>query len=258
MNNLKLLEEVVLELISPTVYIIRFDLDHEGPVRLVFLITILIEFGKLHDRHSTGEVSNFSQMLANGLSGALVVHFLENVSPSVSEEVKRGLTIESEHAEPVSRSHTVSQELHAVTWGGLGHLGGGESELRDSHNSVLGTLENSSVGSIRSGDEFHESGGTNGMGSLNSTSWHGVRNSIKRQVHVLVEEALEFVTDKESFGSSILNDALPDHLLLTVGRLSLVLGGIEIVEMIEVGAMCACIMTSELLSLGLSSEGRGS
>ena len=76
MNNLKLLEEVVLELISPTVYIIRFDLDHEGPVRLVFLITILIEFGKLHDRHSTGEVSNFSQMLANGLSGALVVHFL--------------------------------------------------------------------------------------------------------------------------------------------------------------------------------------
>jgi len=91
-------------------------------------------------------------MLADGLSSAFVVHFEKDVRPTVFEEVERSLSIESEHGEPVTGGHTVSQALHAVAWGSLGILGSGLRELRDSHDHMLAALEGTSVGAIGLGD----------------------------------------------------------------------------------------------------------
>ena len=68
-------------------------------------------------------------MLADGLSGTVVVHLSKNVRPSVLEEVERWLSIEGKHGEPVSRGHAVSKELHTVTWSSLWGLRGGLGEL---------------------------------------------------------------------------------------------------------------------------------
>jgi len=115
----ELVMEVVLVGISPAVNIIRLDIDLEGPVMILNLITVLIELGKFHDGHGAGEVGNFGQMLTDGLSSALVVHFSKDVGPSVTEEVEGRLSVEGEHSEPVSGRHTVSEELHSVAWGSL-------------------------------------------------------------------------------------------------------------------------------------------
>ena len=68
---------------------------------IVDFFAVLVELRKLHDRHATGEVSNLGQVLANCLSGAFVLHFDENIGPSVLEEVKRVLTVKCEHSKPV-------------------------------------------------------------------------------------------------------------------------------------------------------------
>ena len=60
-------------------------------------------------------------MLTNGLTGALILHFSEDVRPTVLKEVERGLAVEGEHSEPVRRGHAVSEEFHAVAWGSVWH-----------------------------------------------------------------------------------------------------------------------------------------
>ena len=55
---------------------------------IVDFFSVLVELRELHDRHATSEVSDFGQVLTNCLSGAFVLHFDENVGPSVLEEVK--------------------------------------------------------------------------------------------------------------------------------------------------------------------------
>ena len=55
-NNLELLVEVVLVLISPSIDVIGLNIDLERPVRVLLLVAKLIEFGQLHDRHSSGMV----------------------------------------------------------------------------------------------------------------------------------------------------------------------------------------------------------
>ena len=66
-------------------------------------------------------VGHFRQMLSNGLTGALILHFSEDVRPTVFEEIERGLAVEGEHGKPVRRGHAVSEELHAVAWSSVGH-----------------------------------------------------------------------------------------------------------------------------------------
>ena len=121
---------------------------------------------------------------------------------------------------------------------------------------MLASLEDTGVRGIVSGDVLHQGASTNGMGLLDSAGWHSIRDSIKRQIHVLVEETLEFVTDKESLGGAVLSDTLPDHLLLAVGGLGLVLWSIKVIEMFQVGAL----LFGSLLSgerFGLKSVNRG-
>ena len=96
-----MITEVILELIGPTVDIIRLNFDLEGPVVFVDFFAELVELRELHDRHATGKVSYLCQVLSNGLSGAFVFHLDKNVGPSVLEEVEGLLTIKCEHSKPV-------------------------------------------------------------------------------------------------------------------------------------------------------------
>jgi len=96
---------------------------------------------------------------------------------------------------------------------------------------MFGTLEDTSVWGVVSGDELHEGGGTTGMSLLYSSNGHGIGDSIERHVHVLLEEASELVTNKESFGGEVSVDTLPDNLLLAVSAQGLVLRSIKRLEL---------------------------
>ena len=67
---------------------------------------------------------------------------------------------------------------------------------------------------------------------------------------------MEFVANKESLRSTILGDALPDHLLLAVSGLGLVLWSIKIGKMFQVRAVLFGSLVSWEL-FGLKSEDRG-
>lgn len=101
-DNCKLVLEVVLILISPTVDIVGLDLKLEGPVRLLLLVAVLIKLGQLHDTGATNMICHTGQVFSNGLSSALVVELTQDGHPTVLEEVERFLAIEGEHSQDVS------------------------------------------------------------------------------------------------------------------------------------------------------------
>ena len=98
---------------------------------------------------------------------------------------------------------------------------------------MLGTLEHTSVGSILGSNELNEGGSADGVGSLLSANWHGIRDGVKRHVHILFEEGLELLTDEELLRSSILDYVSPDNLLLAVRGQSLVFCGIEVFSVLD-------------------------
>ena len=100
-HNLKLVLEVVLESVGPAVDIVRLDINLERPVRIFLLVAVLIVLGKFHNGHGTGVIGDLSQVLADRLTGAVVIHFLEDVGPTILEEVEGGLAIEGKHGEPI-------------------------------------------------------------------------------------------------------------------------------------------------------------
>lgn len=48
-DDLELLLEVILVLISPAIDIVGLNIDLEGPVGILFFVAKLIELGQLHD-----------------------------------------------------------------------------------------------------------------------------------------------------------------------------------------------------------------
>ena len=68
-------------------------------------------------------VSNGGEVLANGLTSALVVGFSQDRGPTVLEEVERCLAVKAEHSDPVGRVHAISQELHGVARDSLTDMG---------------------------------------------------------------------------------------------------------------------------------------
>ena len=100
-HHLKLFMEVVLVLISPPIDIVGFCINHKWPMRMLLFVAKLIEFGQLHNRHGTDKVSNFIHVLANSLSGAIIVHLLQDIAPSIPKEIEGRLTVEGEHSEPI-------------------------------------------------------------------------------------------------------------------------------------------------------------
>ena len=256
--DLELLVEVVLVGIGPSVDVVWLNVDLEGPVVVDDLVAVLVELGKLHDGHGAWCVGHFGQVLADGLSSALVVHLLEDVGPPVAEEVEGRLAVEGKHGEPIGRGHAVSEEFHAVARCGLRDLGGCQSELRDSHDSVLASLEDSGVGSIVSGNELHEGGGASGVRSLDTAGRHRVGDVVERQVHVLLKEALKLVADEESLRSKVSVHIFPDNLLFAVGTKSLVFSCVKEFVILECGTLRARLSTSsKLLRLSFSSRNSG-
>ena len=148
-----------------------------------------------------------------------------------------------------------------MAWGSLGDLRGSLSELGDSHNSVLAALEDTSVGGVMSGDELNQSGGSSGMGLLDTAKRHGIRDSVEGVVEVLIEGTLEVLADKESLGGPVLNDSLPDELLLAVSAHGLVLSSVEVLKVLHVGAFLVLLLRGVVavttIPLGLGSEGGG-
>ena len=100
-NDRQLVLEVVLILISPSVDIIRLNVDLEGPVRLFLFVAILIVLGHLIDGRGTDVISHRGEVLSKGLFGALIVWRRDNGRPSVLKVVERLLAIEREHGVPV-------------------------------------------------------------------------------------------------------------------------------------------------------------
>jgi len=233
---LELVIEVVLIGIGPAVNIIRLEVDHEWPVRLCDLFTMLIELGELHDGSGTNVVGGVGAELTIGHSEALVLGFSQDVGVSVLEEVEAGLAIVSESCDQVARGHTVTEELDAGTGASLGHFWGGLGELRNSQDGAFGALEDSGVGSVVSGDELSFGNTALGVNSLNGLVWSGIRDSVKVHVEVLVEEFLEVFSNEESFVLVRDLDFLPDVCLFASSRHGLVLRGIEVISLAQVGA----------------------
>lgn len=187
-DDRNLILKVVLVLVSPPIDIVRLNIELIWPVRILLLVAVLVELGDVHHGCSTNVISDSSQMLANGLSSAHVVGFSEDGRPAVFKEVKGLVAVEREHGEPVGRVHTISEQFDTVAWNSLGSFWRCCDCIRDSHDTVLGTLEAASVGSVGVSDELNLGHGTDGMGHLDSTWRHAVGNNVVRVVHILIEE----------------------------------------------------------------------
>ena len=173
-DDCKLVLEVVLVSIGPAIDVVGLNFDHERPVRMRLLPAILVKLGQFHDGHGTCMISNLGQMLANCLSGAIVVHFLQNVRPPVLEKVEGWLTVECKHCEPIRRGHAVSEEFDRVARCSLWSFWRRQRELRDPVNGVFAPPEDTSVRSIVCRDELQQSDHTARMRPFDSTHRHGV------------------------------------------------------------------------------------
>ena len=71
----QLLVEVVLVGVGPAVHIVRLAFDHERPVRVFHLVSVLIEHGELHDRVAGGVVRRAGKQLHLRAARALVIRF---------------------------------------------------------------------------------------------------------------------------------------------------------------------------------------
>ena len=173
-DYLKLLVEVILVSIGPAIDVVGLNFDHERPVWVVLLFAILVKLGKLHDGHGACMIRNLGQMLANCLSGAIVVHFLQNIGPPVLEKVEGRLSVECKHCEPIGRGHAVSEEFDRVARCSLWSFWRRQRELRDPVNGVFASAEDTSVGSIVCRDELQQSDHTARMRPFDSAHRHGV------------------------------------------------------------------------------------
>lgn len=173
-DDSKLVLEVVLVGIGPAINVVGLNFDVERPVRMRFLPAILVKLGKFHDGHGACMIRNLGQMLANCLSGAIVVHFLQNIGPPVLEEVEGRLSVEGKHCEPIGRGHAVSEEFDRVARCSLWSFWRRQRELRDPVNGVFAPAEDTSVGSIVCRDELQKSDHTAWMRLFDSALRHGV------------------------------------------------------------------------------------
>lgn len=142
----------------------------------------------------------------------------------------------------------------------LGELRSGESELSNAHDSVLGTTEHASVRAGLGGDELNKSGDTTRVDASKLVVGHSVGNVVVKEVGVLVKQLLVLSGDKESVNSVISGNTLPDKLLLARGAHGLVLGGIEVLKVLHVGALFTVrlsgILRKDVLSGGNSTSNK--
>ena len=215
--------EVVLVLIRPAIHVVRLDVQLVGPVRVLLFDTVLVELGDLHNGGSADVISDGRKVLHDGLPGTPVVGLSQNGRPSVLEEVKGFVAVEGEHGDPIGRAHAVSEPLDAVSWHSLGNLWCRRYGVRDAHETVLASSEDTGVGRVGVRDVLYLGHSAHGMCHFDSLFGHAVRDYVVRVVHILVEKGLELRTTEEQFSCLVHEDILPELLLFADGRLGLIL-----------------------------------
>ena len=106
-------------------------------------------------------------------------------------------------------------------------------------NNMLAASEDASIRGVVRRDELQLCDDASWMRLLDSAYWHGVRDYIERVVHVLLEEALELVTDEKSLGRLIHLNSLPNDVKLALSWKSLILRSIKefvLPDLLVVGA----------------------
>jgi len=121
-DSIHLVLEVVFIIVAPAVHIVGFNVDLVRPVGILLRDAILIKIGQVHDRGSTGVISDTREVLADCLAGALVVGLTKDGRPPVLEEVEGRLSVKGEHGEPVCRVHTVAEEFDSMAGNGLAYV----------------------------------------------------------------------------------------------------------------------------------------
>jgi len=84
-----------------------------------------------------------------------------------------------------------------MTWNGFRDMRYHLESLRDSHDAVFCTLEDSSVGLVRMWDQLDFCHGANWVSSLHSAMRHGVSNHVVGQSHILINDFLQTKTGVE-------------------------------------------------------------
>jgi len=233
-----------LVFVGPAIYIIRLNVDLEGPVGLIDIVTVLIELGDLHEGKETNVVGDRGDVLSDSVTSTLVEGLTWAGRPSVLEEVERVLTVEVEHSKPVCACHAVTQKLDTVTRCSLADEGVRHGSIRNAHDDVLGTLERSSVRRVGVSNELHLGHETDGVRNLLSAFGHGVTAGIEADVHIGLEERAEFTAGEEPLLSAIRESSLPNDVLLADSGKGLVLGCVQMLDVPDFWAICNRVQTT--------------
>ena len=183
-NDRQLVLEVVLILISPSVDIIRLNFDHEGPVRLLLLVTILIVLGDLIDGGGANVISHRGEVLSKGLTGALIYWLTHNGRPSVLKEVVRLLAVEGEHSVPVGGCHAISEELDTLAWNSFRFVRHSLSKFRNAHDAMLSSSEHTSVRRVLMGNELDLRVDSHWLNLLLPMNWIAVTDGVEDDVQI--------------------------------------------------------------------------
>ena len=159
-------------------------------------------------------ISHSSKVLSNGLTGALIVRLTKNGRPSILKEVERLLAIEREHGYDVGGGHAISVELHTVAWNSFLLVRHSLNRIRNSHDTVLSSSEDTSVRSVFVGNELDLRVDSHWMSHLQPSDRHRVTASVVGEVHIVIKEAFKFVTNKEILTLNVAQNVLPDDLRL--------------------------------------------
>lgn len=115
-----------------------------------------------------------------------------------------------------------------MTWNGFLDMWNHYERLRDTHNAMFCTSEESSVGRVWMRDQLDLCHGANWVSSLHSAIWHSVRNHVVGQSHILVYDFLQAKTCVEFLARGVHQGILPDDFFFALGRQSLVIWRIEL------------------------------
>jgi len=222
LDELHLLVELSLEGIWPGSGDGWLESQHEWPDWAGLLVTMLINLSPLHDGGVSEMSGSLSEFRGNGHSSASVLWLSEVSSPRVSKEVERWLSSEGEHSKTIGGSVSVSKEFDSESWGSSNNIWDSSVDFRNSHDTVLSSLEDSSVWMVSNRLVVNSSDSSSGMNNLESSLWHIITDPVEGIVGVL-EEHWELSNSIEPvLDTVILKNSLPDLLGFAVGALGLV------------------------------------
>ena len=143
--------------------------------------------------------------------------------------------------------------------GGLGDLRGRERELRHADDTVLAASESAGVGMALDGDELSLGDAASAYDSLQTVKGHGIRYGVIDLVHVLLKEHIELLADEKALGLLLVDNFIPDDLLLARCAQALILDSIEVLVFISITAAGAIVLGDHAWNVftSLSQNGGG-